>query len=75
MLIFGCRARRSLIRSSPEKMEVVLSISKAAVMTLPSSQRTSINSIVWFTFGSNCRGNCLLRPGMSPSRWPFHTRL
>src|SRR5262249_58544017 len=64
-----------LIRSSPEQIDVLLSISNAATIALPSSHSTSIRSMVWVVTRSNCCGSCSRRRGISPSRCPFHTRL
>jgi hypothetical protein len=50
------------------QMEVVLSISNAASIELPSSQSTSINSMVLLVTGSNCFGRIALRRGISPRR-------
>src|SRR6266480_3344077 len=45
------------MRSKPEKIDVVLSISNAAWIELPFSQSTSINAIVRVVGSSNCPGS------------------
>jgi hypothetical protein len=53
MFRFGCIVIKSDIRSSPEKIDVVLSISKAAWIEFPFNQRTSISSMVRVVASSN----------------------
>lgn len=53
----GCMAIKSDIRSKPEYMEVVLSISKAAMIEFRLSQSTSMWAIVFVVASLNCKGN------------------
>ncbi len=64
---YGVIAQRHWARWLPRQYAAI-SDSNAASMELPSSQSTSINSMVLLVTGSNCFGRIALRRGISPRR-------